>query len=74
MAYFTSSDTFPQGFQEVRVIHGYMEEINCDTIQLTCDTFNVYDWQSEPFVDQPLLQPAQTPIVEVYKRLSVSAD
>jgi hypothetical protein len=75
MAYFSSSSTFPpDSLPQVWVIHGKMEVVDCNTVRFTWDTFNVYDWHSQPFVDDPLLQPAATPIVEVYKRFQMPGD
>ena len=73
MAYFNTSDTFPpETLPQVWVIHGEMEMPDSNTVRFTWDTFDAYDWHSEPFVDPPLFQPAATPIVEVYKRFTVS--
>lgn len=75
MAYFNTSSTFPpDSLPQVWVIHGYMEELDCDKVKFTWDTFNVYDWHSEPFVDAPLFQPAELPIVEIYKRFSMPTE
>ena len=75
MAYFNTSTTFPpDSLPQVWVIHGYMEELDCNTVKCTYDTFNVYDWHSEPYVDPPLFQPAEVPIVEIYKRFTGPTD
>ena len=75
MAYFNSSSVFPpDSLPQVWVIHSYMEVIDCNTVKCTWDTFDVFDWHSEPFVDTPLFQPAPTPIVEIYKRFVFPSD
>ncbi len=75
MAYFNTSSTFPpESLPEVWVIHGDLEMPDCDTLKFTWDTFAAFDWQSEPFVDDPLFEPVPTPIIEVYKRFKMPGD
>jgi hypothetical protein len=75
MAYFNSSSDFPpDSLPQVWVIHGKLEVPDCNTLEFTWDLFNVYDWHSKPFVDAPLMQPAATPIVEVYRRFQLPGD
>ncbi len=75
MAYFNKSSVFPpDSLPQVWIVRGYMEVLDCDTVKVTWDTFDVFDWHSEPFVDPPLFQPAPTPIVEIYKRFSMPAE
>jgi hypothetical protein len=75
MALFNTSSAFPpDSLSQVWAIHGDMEFRDCDTVTITWDTFDVFDWHAVPFVDPPLFQPAPTPVVEIYKRFTRPSD
>lgn len=74
MAYFNTSAVFPPDtLPQVWAIHGEALMKDRDTLQITYDVFDVYDWKSAPFVDAPLFKPVPTPIVEIYRRFTVTS-